>query len=110
MAIPHTRPGQVVDLFPADDALPSAISYALFKSDELELIRLVLPAGKVFPTHVVAGEITLQCLSGLIDFDVAGQSRRLGAGQLLHLQAGVPHGLTGVEDSSALLTIVLHKA
>ena len=110
MAIPHAIPGQIVDLFPADDTLPTANSYALFKSAELELIRLVLPAGKSFRSHSVAGEITVQCLTGVIDFDIEGRSQILRAGQLLHVAAGVAHGLVGVEDASALLTIVLHRA
>jgi len=109
MAIPHTKPGEIVDLLPAAEALPAAGSYALFKSAELELIRLVLHAGKMLPTHAVAGEVTLQCLAGTIDVDVDGLTQRLHAGQLLHVGGGVPHALQGVEDAVALLTIVLRR-
>ena len=108
MALPHTRPGQVVDLLPNNGAaLPTEGSYALFKSAQLELIRLALPAGKRFPSHAVAGEITVQCLSGAIAFELDGRELSLRAGQLLHLEGGVPHALRGVEDATALLTIVL---
>ncbi len=110
MAIPHARPGQIIELFPSEDTLPTEHSFALFKSEELELIRLVLPAGKAFRSHSVAGEVTVQCLTGVIDFDIEGRSQILRAGQLLHVAAGVAHGLSGVADASALLTIVLHKA
>ena len=109
MAIPHARPGQIVDILSADGTLPSANSFALFKSEQLEVMRIVLPAGKAFPPHRVAGEITVQCLDGHIDFSVDGVSQHLRPGQLLHLAGGVLHGLVGVEDSSALVTIVLCK-
>ena len=109
MAIPHARSGQIVDILSADGTLPSANSFALFKSEQLEVMRIVLPAGKAFPPHRVAGEITVQCLEGRIDFSVDGVSQDLRPGQLLHLAGGVLHGLVGVEDSSALVTIVLCK-
>ena len=110
MAIPHARSGQVVDILSADGSVPSANSFALFKSDQLEVMRVVLPAGKAFPPHRVAGEITVQCLEGSIDFSVDGVSQVLRAGQLLYLEGGVLHGLVGIEDASALVTIVLCKS
>jgi quercetin dioxygenase-like cupin family protein len=72
----------------------------------LELVRLVLPGGKALREHRVAGEITVQC-EGLIEFTTPGTSRRLSAGQLIHLQRGVPHSLLALADSTALLTICL---
>ena len=109
MAIPHARSGQIVDILPGDGTLPSAKSFALFKSAQLEVMRVVLPAGKAFPPHRVAGEITVQCLEGRMAFSVDGASQDLRAGQLLHLEGGVLHGLVGIEDASALVTIVLCK-
>jgi quercetin dioxygenase-like cupin family protein len=82
-------------------------SYALLKAPQLEVIRVVLPAGRTMPGHQVAGEITVQCLEGVIDFEIAGQSQRMRQGDFLHLAGGVAHQLTGVEDASALVTICL---
>ena len=110
MALPHASSGQIVDILSTEGTLPSAKSFALFKSAQLEVMRVVLPAGKAFPPHRVSGEITVQCLDGRIDFSVDGASQELRAGQLLHLEAGVLHGLVGIEDSSVLVTIVLCKA
>ena len=109
MAIPHAHPGQIVDILPHDGTLPSARSYALFKSDQLEVMRVVLPAGKAFPPHRVAGEITIQCLEGRLEISVDAASQVLRAGQLMHLAGGVLHGLVGLDDASALVTIVLVK-
>jgi quercetin dioxygenase-like cupin family protein len=43
----------------------------------LEVIRLVLLAGKVFPPHAVPGEITMQCIEGEVDVTVDGESHVL---------------------------------
>ena len=107
MALPHARSGQIVDILAGDGTLPAPGSFALFKSAQLEVMRVVLPAGKAFPPHRVAGEITVQCLEGRIDVSVDGASQELRPGQLMHLDGGVLHGLVGLEDSSALVTLVL---
>ena len=72
-------------------------------------MRLVLSVGKAFLSHRVAGEITVQCLAGRLELNVDGTRQLLRAGQLMFLEAGVQHGLVGVEDAIALLTIVLCK-
>lgn len=59
MAIPHASPGDVIDVRPLGPEFAGARSHALFKSEDLELIRLVMPAGESMPPHAVAGEITL---------------------------------------------------
>jgi len=107
MALSHAAPGQVVDLLGSN--VPSAQTLALFESSELEVMRLVLPAGKTVPPHQVAGEITVQCLEGSFEFTAAGRTQVMRAGQLMHLSGGTAHSLVALEDASALVTIVLHK-
>ncbi len=109
MAILHAISGQTVDVRPLGSELPSTQSVAFFKTAELELMRLVLVAGKSLPPHKFAGEITIQCLEGKIDVSFEGCSHVLGAGQLLYLSGGVEHSVLGLEDATALLTIVLRK-
>ncbi len=110
MAIPHAESGDPIDIRPFGARLASEKNTALFKSDQLEVIRLVLPAGKVFPPHSVSGEITVQCIEGEIDVTVEGHSRVLTAGEILFLAANVSHGVVALQDSSALLTIVLKSS
>jgi quercetin dioxygenase-like cupin family protein len=107
MAIPHALPGQAIDVAPLGARLSSEQTIALFKSADLEVIRLVLPAGKTLPPHKVAGEITIQCVEGAIDVTAGDRSHVLRAGQLLYLSRNVMHGVTALEDASALVTIVL---
>ncbi|MBH1957347.1 MAG: cupin domain-containing protein [Burkholderiales bacterium] len=109
MAIAHAAPGQIVDVQPLGTQLCEARNVALFKTDALEVMRLVMPAGKTMPSHWVKGEVTIHCLEGELDLMAGGHIRRMKAGQLVWLEGGVDHALTAVHDSSLLLTIVLRK-
>jgi quercetin dioxygenase-like cupin family protein len=110
MAIPHATPGQIVDVKPLGTALATTRSHALFKSADLEVIRLVLPMGQGMPGHSVAGEITLQCIEGRIEFSCDAGTVELRAGQLVHAAGEEVHGLHALEDASLLLTIALKPA
>src|ERR1035437_2196817 len=109
MAITHATPGSVIDVQPLGAALAATRTRALFKSGDLELIRVVLLAGDQMPAHVVAGEITVQCIEGRISFTCDAGVRELAAGQLIHVVGGEMHALRGLENSSLLLTIALKK-
>lgn len=109
MALPHANSGQPIDVRPFDSGLSNARTVALFKTDELEVIRLVLPAGKSMPQHKVAGDSTIQCLEGKIEVTDENHTQTLQAGQLVYLSGGVLHSFRGLEDASGLLTIVLRK-
>jgi len=107
MAIPHARPGQAIDVQPLGSRLAQEKTVALFKSEDLEVMRLVLVAGKSLPPHKVPGEITVQCIEGAIEVTAENQSHVLRPGQLLYLAGGVTHGVTAIQDSSALVTVAL---
>ena len=107
MAIPHALPGQAIDVRPLGARLFGETTVALFKSEDLEVMRLVLRAGKSLPPHRVPGEITVQCIEGSIDVTTEGASHVLRAGQLLFLLGNVSHGVTALADSSVLVTVVL---
>jgi quercetin dioxygenase-like cupin family protein len=107
MAIPHAQPGELIDVRPLGSALPGAQTVTLVKTDGLEVIRLLLPAGREIKTHSAPGPMTLQCLEGRVAFTTMGKTLDLSAGQMLHLAAGEAHALRAVKDSSLLLTLVL---
>lgn len=109
MAMKHIVPGEVVDVRPLGNRLASERTHALAKTDDVEIIRLVLPAGKEIPTHSAPGQIVVQCIEGEVGFTAIGQERRLAAGQLLYLPPGEPHSVCAKKDSSLLLTILLSK-
>lgn len=108
MAIPHAKSGDVIDVRPLGAALAGAQTTTLVKTPTLEVLRLVIPSGKeVCHQHALSGEITVHCLEGRIAARVDDQDHDLEAGQLIYLAAGAPHTFRGVEDATALLTILL---
>lgn len=109
MAIPHAKPGQVVDVRPLGSGLSAASTWTIVKTDALEVIRIVLPAGKELPRHKVPGEITVQCLEGKVEFRVGELKRELTAGTFLYLEGSGEHSLRASEDSSLLVTILLQR-
>ena len=104
MAAQHAKPGEVIDLRPLETAPAGIQSIALVKTQTLEVRRLVLPEGREIPAHRAPGEITVHCLEGRVAFASGGHTRTLEAGQMLFLDAGDPHSLVGLEDSSLLVT------
>jgi quercetin dioxygenase-like cupin family protein len=110
MAQAHAASGEPIDIGPLGAALAHQVTTAIMKSAQLELVRLVLPTGKSMREHRVAGEITVQCIEGLIEFATSAGRRQLGPGQLIHLQGGELHSLLALADSTALLTICLPAA
>jgi quercetin dioxygenase-like cupin family protein len=109
MAIPHAKPGEVVDIRPLGPALASAQTKTLVRAEQVEVIRLVVPAGKDIEEHKAKGEITVQCLEGKVTFTAFGKPHTLEAGKLLYLPTGEPHSVKGIENASLLLTVLLPK-
>jgi quercetin dioxygenase-like cupin family protein len=109
MAIPHAKPGEVVDVRPLGPGLASAQTRTLVRAEQVEVIRLVIPAGKEIEEHRAKGEIVVQCLEGKVAFTVFGKTQTLEAGKLLYLPTGEPHMVKGIDNASLLLTILLPK-
>ena len=107
MALPHATPGQALDVRPLGERIRAQKTTALFKSRDLEVMRLVLAAGKSVPPHKVSGEITIHCLEGSLRIVLAERTVTLDAGELLFLEGEAMHGVTALTDASALVTIAL---
>lgn len=107
MAIHHAVPAEIIDVRPLGAKLKESKTAVLVKTDALEVLRIVLPAGKQLPSHRVDGEITAQCLEGRVAFGVEGVEHELAQGQMLYVAGGAAHALRGIEDSSVLVTILL---
>jgi len=106
MALHHAAPGEVVDVRPLKEELRDAINVTLLRSEHLQVFRVVLSKGEEFSDHAVPGEITVQCLEGLIEFRIGrNEVQQLATGHLLYLDGGEPHALKALEDASVLVTI-----
>ena len=109
MAQTHARPGQVVSVRPLGDRLSSSRTTAILKAYQVEVVRIVLGAGKQLREHSAPGEITVQCIEGRIAFRTPEASHVLEAGDFIHLRRDEPHALEAIVDSSALLTLCIAK-
>jgi len=109
MAIPHAKPGEIVDVRPLGSSLASAQSKTLVRAEQLEVIRLVVPAGKEIEEHKTKGELVVHCLEGRVAFTALGKTQNLEAGKFLYLPTGEPHSVKGIENSTLLLTVLLPK-
>lgn len=109
MAIPHAEPAGVIDVRPLGAELNGAQTTTLAKTDALEVIRLVLHAGKEVKPHEVPGEITVQCLEGKVAFFAGDSECELTAGKMIYLAGATEHRLRAIADASLLLTILLER-
>jgi quercetin dioxygenase-like cupin family protein len=106
MAIPHALPGELISVAPYGAELANEVTHALFKSRQLEVIRVVLPAGKEYTGHLSPVELTIQCIEGEARFD--GQASALLSPQtMLYVQPNMPYKLVAASDCSLLITIRL---
>jgi len=110
MAIHHAASGELIDILPLKDKLKTTPTKTLFKSNHLEVSRAVLLAGKDVPPHQVAGEVTVQCLEGRVALTAAGTTQLIGPGDLICLAGSETYALKAIDDSSILITMLLHGA
>ena len=106
MALPHSGPGEVVDVRPLGAALVDTKTHMLAKTADVEILRLVLPAGKEVPMHVAPGVLVVHCLEGRVAFTAFGKTQDLEPGRLVYLPPKEPHAVKAVEPSSLLVTIL----
>jgi quercetin dioxygenase-like cupin family protein len=111
MAIPHASPVDVIDVRPLGPRLAGAQTTTLFKTHAVEVLRMVLEAGKEVPPHAVPREVLVQCLEGRVEVRTHERRAVLEAGQMLYLAGSQEHALVAAASSSLLVTILLeHKA
>ncbi len=109
MATHHASPGELIDIGPLGNTLGDTKTGTLLKTDDMEVLRLVLAAGKTIAEHKAPGEIIVQCIEGRVQFTTMDKTIELTAGTMLYLTVAQPHALHAVEDSSLLVFISLRK-
>lgn len=77
----------------------------LFKTEGMRVVLMALHAGATLSSHRADGPITVQVLEGRIRFSAESQTVTLTQGQMLTLQAGLPHAVDAPEESVFLLTV-----
>ncbi|MEO8269824.1 MAG: cupin domain-containing protein [Aureliella sp.] len=109
MAIEHAQAGDVIDIRPLAEKLPESRTHTLLKTEHVEVLRLVLPAGKTLAEHKAPSDITVQCLEGEVKFTSPIGTKALHAGEMLYLNAAEPHAVEAISNASLLVTILLRS-
>lgn len=102
----HIESGEVVNLETLKGDMSVDSSYALVKSEDMEVIRMALHAGKSIEEHNVDGEMSVQCLRGDILFMVDGEAVELKDNDWLYLQKKQAFSYSVKKDSILLVTIL----
>ena len=106
MSTHHAKPNEIVDLKTWAQDIAVEKTKVVLRTKEVEVARLVIPAGRVFKEHQDSGPITIHCIEGSTEFTAMGISQILGPGQLLYLAPNERHSLAAIADSIILLTII----
>jgi quercetin dioxygenase-like cupin family protein len=79
----------------------------LLKTSNSNEVRILLKKDQMMKEHQAPFPIVIEVFDGAIQFGVNGESQTLNRGDIISLDASVPHDLKGISDSIIRLTI--HK-
>ena len=99
-----------MDFRPLGTALLATPPGKLVVFHDVEVARLILPAGKEIFEYRGRGSWIAQCLEGKVEVTALGKTQLLEAGHFLYLPKSEPHTLKGIENASLLLTTILPHA
>ncbi len=68
-------------------------------------IRIILKEGQIMKEHTAPGAIVVEIFEGAVDFGVEGKIHHVTKGDMLTLEARIPHDLKATEDSIIRLTL-----
>ena len=90
---------------PALQQGPGRLQKMLVKGPGLRIALTVMKSGNQWTEHKTPSRIFVQPISGSIRFRWPDGEARLGAGQFLALDPGIPHSVEALEDAAFLLTL-----
>lgn len=105
MGLQHCQSGELLNLLNLREDLPHTSTFALARTNSMEVLRKFLPKGKKIPAHHAPGEITVQCLQGRLSFFVGAEPREMTPGDWLFLAPKQEHALEAHEDSVVLVSM-----
>jgi quercetin dioxygenase-like cupin family protein len=82
-------------------------SITIFKSEAMRIVLIGLHKNAAIKPHKANGVISVQVLSGQINFIADQQNSLLEAGQMIALQANITHSVVALSESFLLLTLAV---
>jgi quercetin dioxygenase-like cupin family protein len=95
--------GRIIHL-PLGPGIPQATSATLLETNQLQLIRLVVPAGLEIPPHCASTEVIVHVIEGRVRLSHDGHEAEMQPGDMLFLCPQELHSLRGIEDATVLVT------
>ncbi|MBS1745707.1 MAG: cupin domain-containing protein [Bacteroidetes bacterium] len=80
-------------------------SITIFKSASMRIVLMGLHEKAILKTHVASSTISVQVLEGAVKFTGGEQTVPLSKGQMIALQANIPHSVEAEIESFFLLTL-----
>ena len=80
-------------------------SITVFKSDTSTIVLIGMRENAALKEHTATGNISVQVLSGEINFFAEQQVLSLGTGQMIILEVNIPHSIIALKESFFLLTL-----
>ena len=108
MAQVHMVAAQPFRLHPVESSDKALTSISLFKSKDLQVMQVMFSAKSALPLHQVPGEITIQCIEGVVDVVLEDSTVPLSQGELMFLSRGQRHAVKAQERANIVVTIALH--
>lgn len=106
MSYGHVKSGDRINLQILREELEVDTTYALVKTNNMEVIRMALPKGKTVDQHTIDSEISVLCLKGEILFSINSKGHKLAKDDWLYLEKGEHFSYSVKTDSILLVTIV----
>jgi quercetin dioxygenase-like cupin family protein len=82
------------------------VSRTLLQIPGSRVVLFSFTAGQELTEHTSPHHAVVQVLSGECEFKLGDQSRRLVAGDLVHMPPQLPHAVRATQDFSMLLTLL----